>query len=174
MMRNIGLYQGNETFLSHISKSDVQPNAVDIRLCKLFNIWEDVRFCISNDIKQHRGSYQMEFNEEGPDGETGWISLEPGQYEFVAENSITLGRGHAGFVITRSTLNRNGVFITSGLYDSEYSGVMAGLIHITRGPMMIKKGTRIGQFLMWDAETSHGYNGDYGHGKSHDQKYNDV
>ena len=38
------------------------------------------------------------------------------------ENIVSIEEGYAGFVITRSTLNRNGVFITSGLYDSGYHG----------------------------------------------------
>jgi deoxycytidine triphosphate deaminase len=87
------------------------------------------------------------------------------------ENKITVGDGEAGWVITRSTLNRNGVFLTSGLYDSGYSGVMAGVMHVTIGPMRIERGTRIGQYLSFEAQSLHKYNGDYGDGKQHDQKY---
>ena len=87
------------------------------------------------------------------------------------ENIITVGEGEAGWVITRSTLNRNGVFITSGLYDSGYNGVMAGAMHISCGPMFIKRGTRVGQFLLFKSETLKLYDGDYGLNKEHDQKY---
>ena len=74
-------------------------------------------------------------------------------------------------MITRSTLNRNGVFITSGLYDSGYNGVVAGVLHVNVGPMKVKVGTRVAQFLLFKAEALHAYNGDYGNGKSHDEKY---
>ena len=87
------------------------------------------------------------------------------------ENIISVGAGEAGWVITRSTLNRNGCFITSGLYDSGYHGVMAGAMHVTSGPLMIKKGTRVGQFLLFKSETVKMYDGDYGIGKEHDKKY---
>jgi deoxycytidine triphosphate deaminase len=87
------------------------------------------------------------------------------------ENIINVGDGEAGWVITRSTLNRNGLFLTSGLYDSGYHGAMAGVLHVTIGPARIKQGTRIGQYLSFNAEALHKYDGDYGIGKDHDQKY---
>lgn len=87
------------------------------------------------------------------------------------ENVIEVGEGEAGWVITRSTLNRNGVFLTSGLYDTGYHGVMAAVMHVTCGPMRIKKGTRIGQYLSFNAEALHKYEGSYGIGKDHDTKY---
>ena len=87
------------------------------------------------------------------------------------ENVVKIPEGYAGWVITRSTLNRNGLFITSGLYDSGYHGVMAGALHVEGGPAKIEKGTRVAQFLMFEAETLSMYDGDYGIGKEHDKKY---
>lgn len=145
--------------------SDVQPNAVDLRLGKVFKITSN-EFTIDEEQKVHRGSVPVEPDDDG------YYHLEPGEYEVIMENEICVGHGEAGFVITRSTLNRNGVFLTSGLYDSGYHGVMAGVMHVTCGPMKIKPGTRIGQYIMWDAEMlGDGYDGDYGHGKEHDKKY---
>jgi deoxycytidine triphosphate deaminase len=120
---------------------------------------------VSNDHKKHRGNQEVL-----PDSE-GYFFLEPGHYEVVMENIISVGEGEAGWVITRSTLNRNGCFLTSGLYDSGYHGVMAGVLHVTVGPAKIKKGTRIGQYLSFKAESLSSYDGDYGIGKSHDNKY---
>ena len=87
------------------------------------------------------------------------------------EGEITIGPNEAGFVITRSTLNRNGIFITSGLYDSGYSGVMAGALHVNVGNAAIKQGTRVGQFLLFEAESLNQYAGSYGSGSTHDAKY---
>lgn len=154
----------SKSLLTNVQKGDVQPNAVDLRLGKVFKINTDV-FEISNDHKKHRGSEEVI-----PDAE-GYFTLLPGSYEIVMENIIHVGENEAGWVITRSTLNRNGCFITSGLYDSGYRGVMAGVLHVTIGPARIKQGTRVGQYLSFDAETLHLYNGDYGIGKEHDKKY---
>lgn len=157
--------RGSSTTLSHVDdKTDVQPNAVDLRLGKVFKI-NDTIFEITNHSKTHRGSVEVH-----PDSE-GFFNLEPGSYEVIMKNVIHVGPDEAGWVITRSTLNRNGVFLTTGLYDSGYNGVMAGVMHVTCGPARIKKGTRIGQYLSFDAEMLHFYDGDYGVNKEHDKKY---
>jgi deoxycytidine triphosphate deaminase len=150
--------------LTAVKEGDVQPNAVDLRLNKVFRVKPDV-FEISNDFKKHRGTVEVLPDEEG------YFSLELGDYEVTMENIITVGENEAGWVITRSTLNRNGLFITSGLYDSGYNGVMAGMLHVNIGPAKIKQGTRIGQYLSFDSEALHMYDGDYGLGKAHDKKY---
>lgn len=154
----------NKSVLTKVAPGDVQPNAVDLRLGKVYRILPGL-FTIDEDQKIHRGSVEMYVN----DGE--YYRLEVGHYEVVMENKITVGEGEAGFVITRSTLNRNGVFLTSGLYDTGYSGVMAGVMHITTGPMKIKPGTRIGQYLSFNAQALSSYNGSYGDGTEHDTKY---
>lgn len=162
-MVNIGA-SDSPSKLTAIQEGDVQPNAVDLRIGKIFAV-SDAEFVIDENQKTHRGSIEI-----APDSE-GYFHLEPGHYEVVMENEISVAEGEAGFVITRSTLNRNGVFLTSGLYDSGYEGVMAGMMHVNIGPMKIAKGTRVGQYLNWVAESVSLYDGDYGHGKAHDQKY---
>lgn len=151
--------------LTNVHEEDIQPNAVDLRLDKVFKIKQDL-FEISNQDKKHRGTeYELQPNDDG------YFFLEPGHYEVVMENIIEVGQDEAGWVITRSTLNRNGLFITSGLYDSGYHGVMAGVLHVTIGSAKIKKGTRIGQYLSFDAEMLKKYNGSYGINSEHDKKY---
>jgi deoxycytidine triphosphate deaminase len=152
------------SYLTNVQQVDIQPNAVDLRIDKVFEINRQA-FLIDEDKKVHRGSVEIQ-----PDKDGYW-ELKPGTYEIVMENIITVGEGEAGWVITRSTLNRNGIFITSGLYDSGYQGVMAGAMHVNCGPMFIKKGTRVGQFLLFKSETLKLYDGDYGLNKAHDQKY---
>ena len=162
------------SIINGVQEGDSQPNALDLRLDKVFAIQGDT-FVLSEEMKQHRTSVAVE-----PDNE-GFFNLAPGSYEIVMENEIGVGSNEVGWVITRSTLNRNGLFLTSGLYDSGYGfstqtgefvgGVMAGCLHVTSGPARIKQGTRIGQFLLFDAESLHHYDGSYGNHKDHDQKY---
>lgn len=162
-MKNIGS-NFTKSKLTNILEGDVQPNAVDLRLGKVMSVNSDV-FTIDEDHKVHRGSTEWEPWEDG------YYYLYPGVYEVIMENVIDVAEGEAGFVITRSTLNRNGVYLTTGLYDSGYHGVMAAVMHVTCGLMRIKPGTRIGQYLCFDAETLSMYSGDYGLGKEHDKKY---
>ena len=154
----------SKSTLTNVQDDDVQPNAVDLRLGKIFKMSQST-FIIDEKTKKHRGSFEMQ-----PDPE-GYYNLPEGHYEVVMDNMIVVGDNEAGWVITRSTLNRNGVFLTSGLYDSGYDGVMAGVMHVTCGPMRIQRGTRIGQYLSFNAEALHKYEGSYGRGKEHDIKY---
>ena len=154
----------SKSTLTNVQDGDSQANAIDLRLDKVFRILPNI-FEITNDHKKHRGSEEIL-----PDAED-FFALSPGSYEIVMENIIHVGEGEAGWVITRSTLNRNGCFITSGLYDSMYHGIMAGVLHITVGDARIKKGTRVGQYLSFNAEALSLYDGDYGISKEHDKKY---
>ena len=159
--------QGSKTKISGVDENAIQPNAIDLRLGKVFIIRPNT-FILSEEEKIHRGSVELR-----PDA-NGWFTLVEGHYEVVMENIITVGENEAGWVITRSTLNRNGVFLTSGLYDTGYTGIMAGVMHVTCGPMRIQRGTRIGQYLSFDAEALHAYNGSYGLGTEDDKKYGVV
>lgn len=154
----------SKSSLTNVLEGDCQPNAVDLRLGKVFKIFPN-RFEISNEFKKHRGTAEIIHDPEG------WYVLEPGHYEVVMENIINVGENEAGWVITRSTLNRNGVFLTSGLYDTGYHGVMAAVMHVTIGQARIMRGTRVGQYISFDAEALHKYDGDYGINKQHDKKY---
>lgn len=154
----------SKTTLTNTEPEDSQPNAVDLRLGRVYKIYPH-NFEISNNHKQHRGSEEID-----PDSE-GYYNLEPGVYEVAMENIIHVGQGEAGWVVTRSTLNRNGCFLTSGLYDTGYHGIMAAVLHVGIGKARIKQGTRIGQYVSFDAESLSSYDGDYGIGKQHDQKY---
>ena len=153
--------------LTNVQEGDSQPNAVDLRIDKIFELKDQV-FEISEEKKKHRGS--VEVTPTLSKGEY-YFHLKPGTYEILMENIVNIPEGYAGWVITRSTLNRNGLFITSGLYDSGYHGVMAGCLHVEHGPAIIQKGSRVGQFLLFEAETLSMYDGDYGIGKEHDKKY---
>ena len=154
-----------KTTLTNVQLEDIQPNAIDLRVGKIFKINSN-EFIIDEEQKIHRGSVEINVQEDG------YLHLEPGSYEVIMENVINVADNEAGFVITRSTLNRNGVFITSGLYDSGYNGIMAGVMHVNCGIMKIKPGTRIGQYLCFNSEALHSYDGDYGLNKEHDKKYN--
>lgn len=157
-----------KTVISGIQEGDAQPNAVDIRLDRVWGFDAGERFEISEQLKAHALRTELL-----PD-EKGWFVLLPGTYEILFSNRIKVAEGEAGWVITRSTLNRNGVFITSGLYDSGYGqdtedgAPMAGALHVSI-PTRIKKGTRIGQYLIVKAETDGLYDGDYGKGTEHDK-----
>ena len=153
-MKNI--YSTNtRSELSNVNETiDVQPNAVDLRLGRVFML-TSTPFKISNEEKIHRELVEIHPSKDG------YFNLGVGYYNIEYENKIKVAEGEAGYVITRSTLVRNGVYLTTGLYDSGYEGKMVSGMHVTTENMMIKKGTRVGQYLCFDAESLHLYSGDY-------------
>ena len=161
----------SQSKLGTFEQDQVQPNAVDIKIEKIFKI-KNTPFIISEDEKTHRETEEVLPEEEGKTGQF-WWNLEPGTYEIKFHGNVFIADNEAGMVIVRSSFNRNGIYLTTGLYDSGYKGVMAGCLHVTAGPAKIKKGTRIGQFLLFHAECLNLYDGDYGLGKEHDKKYED-
>ena len=163
MMKHLAS-ENSESELSVFEPEQIQPNAIDLKVAQVFEI-SAATFTVSEEEKVHRGSSEIPTDAEG------YWTLGPGTYEIIMEGEITIGKNEAGFVITRSTLNRNGLFITSGLYDSGYSGVMAGALHVSCGVARIKRSTRVGQFLLFDAEAVNQYTGSYGSGSDHDAKY---
>ena len=122
-MRHI-MGEKSTSSLTNVLPKDIQPNAVDLRLGRVLEILDN-DFVVDETQKIHRGSKEVELFEDG------YWYLYPGTYEVIMENEIEVGMGEAGFVITRSTLNRNGVHLTTGLYDTGYHGVMAGVMHVT-------------------------------------------
>jgi deoxycytidine triphosphate deaminase len=144
--------------LTNVQEGDVQPNAVDLRLDRVFKILPTV-FELSDENKSLRETVEVTPIE-------GWFHLEPGDYEVVMANIISVADGEAGWVITRSTLNRSNITLTSGLYDAGFTGRMCACMHVGTGPARIKQGTRIGQYLCFDAETLHLYDGSYGLNRS--------
>ena len=152
------------TMFTNVEEGDVQPNAIDLRLDKVFSIDQSI-FILDEEQKVHRKKTELQPDKEG------YFMMTEGHYEVIMQNVINVGQNEAGFVITRSTLNRNGIYLTSGLYDSGYNGLMAGVLHVNCGRAKIMKGARIGQYLNFESESKGMYDGDYGLGKAHDNIY---
>lgn len=148
-------------------EQSVQPNAIDVRVDRIFrfdNMYADEFTLIdtpgTKEIKRHRRTVEM-LPQPISHGADGWV-LVAGVYQFETTQSIVVPAGMAGWLIPRSTLNRNGVGITSGLYDSGYNNGIGGLIRVPMGVIFtVSWRSRIAQFIMADAETAGLYAGDY-------------
>ena len=63
-------------------------------------------------------------------------------------------------LVNRSTFNRNGVMIRSGIFDPGYQGTIGGTIYCFND-ILIEKGTRIAQFVMEECDSYSLYSGQY-------------
>lgn len=152
------------------------PNGVDLRVDRVFEIAKDNYVVLSEKQKVHANKKEMyPTTVVGPPlsnkKEAAWV-LNPGSYEVIFEEQIHVGIDEAGWLFTRSTLNRNGIFLTTGLYDSGYDGKFAAVLHVTGPGLMLVPGTRIAQYVSLSAQSLKNYaeSGSYGHGSDHDSK----
>jgi deoxycytidine triphosphate deaminase len=156
--------------LTGIIDEDIQPNAVDVKVAEVREVNTSI-FALGRDGKKHRGSRPLK-----PSARHGgqWWRLNPGAYEIVFYGEVTIGPHHAGIILPRSTLIRNGVTLFSGLYDSGYKGKMVATLYVTTAQFDLELGTRLGQFVLYDAESGEQYDGSYGEGTEHDEKYSNT
>ena len=147
----------SKTVISNINTSkDNQPNAVDLRIDKVFEIISDDIFILDEDKKTHRSNKQIWADKDD------YFYLEKGKaYNIDLSSQIEVGAGECGVLISRSTLNRNGVFILSGLYDSGFNNTVGCVLYCFSGDCKIKHNTRICQYIIHESENDHLYNGDY-------------
>lgn len=162
------IHPAGHTLLNTVSDLDpkcIQMNAVDIRVSELRRIddyehpysdYHNQLFEISDEHTVHKMKSQpIPTNDEGY-----WV-IDRGAYEFTSPHFVTVPSGYCGYLITRSSFNRNGIFIISGLYDSGFKGHVGGTLYNFGGRIKMKQGVRLCQLLMASAETLKMYEGQY-------------
>jgi deoxycytidine triphosphate deaminase len=162
---NIAIYEGWVTGLVDPDKQ-VQPNAIDFTVDTIFSIEEDNAFVINENGKTMRGGGKMKAMDcAGGHAEDGqYWTIEPHTVvDFMSNMYVDLPEGIAVTLIIRSTFNRNGLFLTSGLYDSGFKGHIAGALHNRSGLAYIAPGTRLGQICFWKSDSAGVYAGGYNH-----------
>lgn len=141
-------------FIFEQDDDSLQPNAFDFRISRVFRFKTDLFELRKDDSKTHRTQEEI-----FPD-ENGFWTLTSGDYNVLTDIECKISEGEAGFVIQRSSLNRNGIFLTSGLYDSGFNNTLGCVMHVN-GVFRVQRGSRIGQFILTKAETLKLYNGSY-------------
>ncbi len=154
----------------HNEELQVQPNAVDFTIDRVFGINDLNPFIICNDpdnagkeLKQMRGTGSME---PVPDRRTNVLFynlLPKTSYDILSDVYVSIPEGVAALTIIRSSFCRNGLFVTSGLYDSGFSGHVGCILHNMSGAAKIEQGVRIGQIILVEASTAKMYAGGWNH-----------
>lgn len=134
------------------------PNAIDFTLDTVYSINQNATFFLSNTDKKMRGGDKME-----PDQDNNWTLSPNTVYDGMSDMYANLPEDVAALLIIRSTLNRNGMFLTSGLYDSGFQGHVAFAIHNRSGNAVIEKGVRFGQIIFVESASVGMYAGGYNH-----------
>lgn len=143
-------------------KKQIQPNAIDFTIDELFTMDSRTPFFLSELSKQMRQFTKMEPKVYiDSKGEAAW-HLKYGQcYDGMSKMYVEVPEGVAVKLIIRSTLNRNGIFLTSGLYDSGFKGNIGFMLHNRGGDAYIVPGTRVGQIEFYKSDSAGVYAGGY-------------
>ena len=142
--------------------AQLQPNAVEFTLDTVQTINPDVPFIINSEAKQHRGNKPVTNTYLGENAHQYWV-LERGVYDGMSQAYVRVPAGVVVKLIIRSTFSRNGMFLTSGLYDTGFEGNVGFAIHNTIGQSHIEMGIRFGQAEFYTADSYGEYAGGYNH-----------
>jgi len=89
------------------------------------------------------------------------FKLEPGTYSLTFEQGVKLPTNRTAFIRHRSSILRCGGIITSGVYDPGFEVDEMGGVLIATQPIIIEKGARVAQIIMFQNMTAEAYNGQW-------------
>jgi deoxycytidine triphosphate deaminase len=143
----------------------VQPNAIDFTLDHIYTINHHNIAILSEDKKltQMRGGDELAVSNTTPDGKSWWTLNAHEVYDGLSGITVDLPEGIACTLVIRSTFNRNGVYLTSGLYDSGYKGPIGFAIHNRSGLTSVEVGMRVGQIVFHASDKNGLYAGGWNH-----------
>lgn len=169
----------NGWITGQIDEDNIQPNGIDFTVDDLYKLDRDASvFFLGTRTKKHAKWEKMVPYDALHDNkfrEQSFHLNSNSMYDFQSNMRVTLPEdGVSAFLIGRSTLNRNGLFITSGWYDSAFDGQISGMLRTSQLQAVIAKGARIGQIIFFKSDAAKAYNGQYQGNAGHwTEKLND-
>lgn len=134
----------------------IQPNAIDFTIDRLYTVSSSDPALITEHSKQMRSVTEVPVNENGQ-----WV-IEPHQlYDGMSDFYVNVPDNVVSWLVIRSTFNRIGLQLTTGLYDSFFSGNAGFTLFNRSGPIITEPHTRIGQLIFAHADAAGRYAGGY-------------
>lgn len=133
-------------------ENQVQQNGIDLTIA---NIQKMAGIC-----QLYRDSRKTPELEDVDFDENECVLLYPGTYDVTFNEYVAIPNEMCAQIIQRSTLNRTGNFITSGLYDAGFENHIGCVLHVTN-PISLQRGARLAQIVFSVAEEGELYNGIY-------------
>lgn len=147
----------SNTEITNITDECVQPDAVDLRVGRIYRLDTNSIATLTEKSKTHAVRTEVLPNEDG------MFVLTRGAYVVELDHRIKVGDDECGWVVSRSTLMRNGIYLHSCLYDSGYVGPMiCGLNVVGVDTFLLEAHARIGQYVCTKVDgVQHLYDGSY-------------
>lgn len=147
-------------------ESYIQPNAIDFTVDSLFELTHQIALCptlgIAGKIMPNYVPAQEETRQLSLEDVECFVLSPHTTYDVHSNFYVTIPEGVCGELIIRSTLNRAGLRLQSGLYDSGYKGAIGcTLRNDSSMPIYVQKGMRVGQIKLLQSDSSGVYSGGY-------------
>lgn len=89
------------------------------------------------------------------------FKLNPGTYSLTFDQGCKLTTNTTAFIRHRSSILRCGAIITSGVYDPDFEVNEMGAVMIATKDIIIEKGARCAQIVIFENYTAEPYRGQY-------------
>lgn len=134
----------------------VQPNAIDFTLDRLFVVDSSSPAEVTEKSKIMRQLREVTTNSNNQ-----WVIESNQLYDGMSDFYVNVPDNVASLLVVRSTFNRVGIQLNSGLYDSFFSGNAGFTLFNRSGPLVTEPHTRIGQIIFVEADAAGRYAGGY-------------
>lgn len=128
-------------------EDQIQPNGVDLRLNKLYEVHGKVQVPTEGKVNHDLVVSEIQTKDN-------WFRIKPSPgnlyYADFLEN-INVPGGWCATLITRSSLVRSGVDVVSGLWDSGFYGTLGCCLRIA-APIEIEWGARLCQVMFHESK----------------------
>jgi len=138
-----------------VMSSQIQPNGVDLRLNRVFQVGSGVFTIRKDDIK--KSSF---VNIELIPQEDFFFLKRGHAYIFEMVEKVCIPDNVCAMVFSRSTFNRNGIIIRSCLFDSGFKNIVGASVYPMTN-LRIEKGSRVAQIVFFEAKSYNLYSGQY-------------
>ncbi len=142
-----------------VLKDQIQPNSIDLRLEKAYGLdYRHSEFSISKEDEKKKPKKEdwLEISSKN-----NWYTFfGPRFYNLHFNESVTLPNNVCAFITHRSSLNRYGCFILTGIYDSGFKNQTGATLY-AMDTIKVEKGARIATIYFMLAESSRLYTGKY-------------
>lgn len=109
-----------------------------------------------NNIPKYRDTFRYPTKEGGH-----YYKLESGVYSLTFNEGCKLDTNHCAFIQHRSSMQRSGVIISSGVFDPGFECSEIGATMFVHLPIIIEVNARIAQFVVHENYEAEAYNGQY-------------
>lgn len=144
-----------EKYLKNWDPKDLAQVGLDVRIARLYHLDNSAKAMVKEKIRAFASRtllYPM----------NGEYDLIPGQvYEFESDIVVSMPVDAAGLIVHRSSMLRNGVIVTSGIWDPGFTGNLNGFILPQACTVTVGQFERVGQFVVWEASACSQYTGIY-------------